>query len=252
MRLIVQSRAGITRVDHPNVALAQGFDSYRKQVRRRGGEAMAAMREAFGGIHVMLTFGPSESFLNAREASLEVTLDGLLPAFVDGMLQEAQECTITDAYEGSYGDRRAEQFRDAAWTIRYEAANLSTMPQAFLDRMQVGFGIWPAGGEAASSSTAVALTDARDVITNHHTPDELTHALNFALEHSDGTVWLYGEGTNWFEVSQAYLDAIRNAKDLHDYRFQPEARPDKGEGGWKRVKLFAPDSRRGPAREALP
>ncbi|MBI3923095.1 MAG: hypothetical protein HY318_16865, partial [Armatimonadetes bacterium] len=194
----------------------RSFDDYCAQARRRGREAMQAMRSEFPGLRLMMTFGPSSAFDAARKAPLFVTGFGLLPAFFDGMLEAAKDEVIIDAFEGAYGYRKAEQYVRARALIRDEAANLSKTREAYRSRMKVGFGVWPSGSEKL-------LAD--DFTKNAFTPEELEHALCYAREQSDGTIWVYGGGINWFNCPKEYLSAIEASRQPHDYLFQPWKRP---------------------------
>ncbi len=138
------------------------FEEYRQEVRKRGRQLMEAIQDIYPDITIIFTYATAEGIRSPQSL-------GLLPAFIDGMLEGGPDATFIDGYEGAYLYERYQEFVDAYRFIKEEGATLSLIPDIYRERIKVGFGLW----------------------TEKFTREELTYALHYALRVSDGYVWLY-------------------------------------------------------------
>lgn len=191
------------------------YAEYAQQAYERGRQLMIAIAQVKPDIVVLMTYGPSYPATQlSRGLKIEQASYGLLPPFVDGMLERAGQATVVDGYEQSYGYRRHEDFAKGRRLIKEEAASLSRDPKLYRERLQAGFALWLNYG---------ARFDERDFEKNYFTPDELEHALHFALRETDRFVWIYTGEFNWrkMKLSPDYAEAIRNARGPHDLNWRP-------------------------------
>lgn len=175
------------------------FAAYRQQVRKRGAEFGRAITAVFPTAKFFFTFATSYAFnpINAK-----ALLSGLEPAFVDGLMDGAPQAEIIDGYEGAYYFKTRDQFVVARELIKERAAVLSADPARYRRRMQVAFGIYvfgPNGQKLAS-----------DFIKNSLTPVQYEAVLRWALELSDGYVWIYAQPST--SGPPEYIRAIARAK----------------------------------------
>ncbi|MCC7407077.1 MAG: hypothetical protein IT442_03345 [Phycisphaeraceae bacterium] len=183
------------------------FAQYNDMTRRRGAQAMRAMREAFPGLRLLVTFASSLVVHETRHAAIDQTEYGLLSGFFEGLLEESEGCTVIDGFENAYYFRSRDELTGAAKMIREDAAGLCKNPEMYRQRVRAGFAFWPPMSESQWSSP--------DFTANHHTPVELEYVLHHALKLSDGIVWVYGGGAKWTDAPREYFDAIRRAKLPH-------------------------------------
>jgi hypothetical protein len=128
---------------------------------------------------------------------------------------------VMDAFKGAYLSKTWEEFVTKKRFIKEKAARLSTDPQTY-DFLLVGFGIWPTADEEPNNFNR------EDIFQNYFTPAELEHALSYALEQSDGYIWIYLGGMPAFTgqtFPESYLKAIARAKKPHAHFWQAPARP---------------------------
>jgi hypothetical protein len=154
--------------------------------------------------HSYLPIHPTE-----RQKPLEQNAYGLLPAFVDGMMEAADErAQFVDLCEFAYGYKRREQFLEAYHSIVHKAMRFSLLPELYRRRIRVGFGLWLDYGGGKR-------WDLRDFSKNYFSPDEFRQSLQWALEISDGYVWIYSHQPRFFppsDLPDAYLQAIKEAR----------------------------------------
>ncbi len=191
--------------------LNKPFAEYQAKVRERGRELMEVTKAIFPDItilmfwaHSYLTIHPTE-----RKKPPEQNAYGLLPAFVDGMMEAADErAQFVDLCEFAYPYKRRDQFLEAYHSIVHKAMPFSFLPELYRRRIRVGFGLWlDYGGEKR--------WDVRDFSRNHFSPDEFRQSLQWALEISDGYVWIYSHKPRFFppsDLPDAYLQAIKEAR----------------------------------------
>lgn len=194
------------------------FTEYSAACRQRGRQLIRAINAEYPDITLLLTFG--HALVYGERDKLADSQYGLLPAFLDGMLETASEATIfVDGGELAYSYKTREQFVALAKQIR-DSRKLSAVPEIYDRRMKIGFGLWidydwrHKGWEPAA------------VEKNHFRPEELRHSLQLALSLSDGYVWLYSEKPNWWtgaSLSDGYLQAVRQARAAAS---QPASKPE--------------------------
>lgn len=171
------------------------FASYEERARARGRDLMAAMVAEHPPIEVLCSYGYPVAFRDRARAEY-----GLLPAFLDGMLDaKGERATIIDGYEYSYPFKTARAFTRG----RAESRRASG------DRLAVAFGIW------LDWNSGTRGWHPEDPSKNWFTPDEFRAAVRHALDRTDRYVWIYTERLDWYtgeHVSPAYREALAAAR----------------------------------------
>lgn len=177
------------------------FGEYVEVARRRGRQVMTAIAASLPDAVLLSLFGNTlplselQNGLRLQEAGY-----GLLPAFYDGLLEAmpAGACLI-DGYEFAYAFKEQRPFFEGYRQIHQEALALSAVPDRYEDHVRAGFGLW---------------LDYRRR-PDYFTPEELRRAVGYALEVSDGYVWIYTEGPQFFppsEIAASSIEAIAGAR----------------------------------------
>jgi hypothetical protein len=196
--------------------LDKPFAEYQAKVRERGRELMKVTRAIFPDITILMFWAHSYLPIHPteRQKPLEQNAYGLLPAFVDGMMEAADErAQFVDLCEFAYGYKRREQFLEAYHSIVHKAMRFSLLPELYRRRIRVGFGLWLDNGNAGAMQGK--RWDVRDFSKNYFSPDEFRQSLQWALEISDGYVWIYSHQPRFFppsDLPDAYLQAIKEAR----------------------------------------
>jgi hypothetical protein len=188
-------------------------DSLYAQVRRRGGEAMAALERGYPGLTVFLTMGFSEP-LNESAGYRKPIADtryALLVPFLDGMFAAASDsAVIVDGHESSYAYRDPAVFAAKADTARRAARRLVAEPDRYSRRLSVGFGLW-LDYNSDHVGWQVDHTD-----SNYFSPAAFSVSLQSALDHADRYVWIYCQQPHWWtaqggpqKVPAAYDSVLR-------------------------------------------
>ena len=189
----------------------RSFADYQTQVRARGREFMQALRASYPDITVLLTYGYYIAYAQVLTGSpLEKTGYGLLPAFLDGMLEVAGPRNLVyDGWESSYGYRIEKPFREAREIMRSRGKEWSRVPDDYRKRYRASYGLWVDNGGK--------VWDRSDFTRNHFTPEEFEYSLHQALKHTDRYVWIYSHQARWWEgaVPQPYVAALANARRPH-------------------------------------
>ena len=191
------------------------FAEYAAQVRRRGAEVMRALQEGYPDLTLFLSFGYNVAEVESK-SELPAVKYGLLPAFLDGLVEAAQGRTVLiDGYEYSYGYRTAERFAHAYQEVKTLNAKLAAQPEKYAQRIEVAFGIWV---DYDSEKTGWH-TDLGSFDKNGWTPAAFGTALAAALKQSDRYVWIYSQEPNWWtgeklpaEYRQAVIDTRRELR----------------------------------------
>ena len=195
------------------------YQEYAEQARKRGRQFITAITQVKPDIVVMMTIATAYAAEQLEKGLPGADCDvGLVIPFVDGLLEGCGEATIIDGCEAAYGYKTYAQFADARRLIKETAPKFSNNPELFKNNLKVGFGLWMSlGGQF----------DPDNFDNNGFRPEELEHALHYALLNSDGFVWLYSAGLDWWRqgVPQPYLEAIRRARQPHALDWQPPQRP---------------------------
>ena len=191
----------------------RSFEEYAAQVRARGREFMRAIESEMAAPVVMMTFGPSLLHQAPQDRMRDVGY-GLLPAFVDGMLEAAGPQTlIVDGYEGAYPFRDAAQFAAARQAFTTAGTRFSAVPDLYRKHMRLAFGLYMDQGW---NSVGWFVDEPQK---NRLSPIELEYALHRALATTDKYVWVYSEQPNWWtgeRLPPGYAEAVRAARRPHD------------------------------------
>jgi hypothetical protein len=181
------------------------FMQYCTQVRAIGAEVMQALQRGFPGLEVLLSWGYGLAWATVRDwqKSLEQVPYGLLPSFLDGLL-DATPGPIYDGCEQSYGFRTARQFDAALADLRQGSWSVS---RKYWDYYRPSFGLWV---DCYSHDVAHAWGKA-----NWFTPAQWREALTAALARTGKYVWVYTEQPSWFTpegMPTAYRLATRSVR----------------------------------------
>jgi hypothetical protein len=189
-------------------AKTRSFTEYTAAARRRGNEFMRAVNSEFSDITILFTF--AHTLMAGDWNRLPDALYGLLPPFIDGMLEASTDKTVfVDAMEFAYPAKTRKEFEFLHVHVHVGGKNLSAVQDIYEKKMRVGFGIW------LDYDWRTKGWDPKDPAKNHFKPDELHEALRLALEISDRYVWLYSEKANWWtgaNLSEAYVKAVMDAR----------------------------------------
>lgn len=185
------------------------YEEYAAKIKERGREFIRAINKEYPDLTILTLYGSSLPYLQSQPGGLEKADYGLLAAFYDGMYEAASPgTTLVDGFESSYGYRERKLFEDGRDTVLRQSKTISTEPKAFAKHVRCGFGVWADNGGAPIG------WHPDDFSKNYYTPAGLRASLAYALETSDGYVWVYSERLKWwdFNVPQQYLDALALAK----------------------------------------
>jgi hypothetical protein len=198
------------------------FGEYQVIVRRRGREFMRALQREYPGIELLMLHG--YSYFSPVSSHADITRPenvlightwGLLPAFFDGLWDEADSRTrIIDGSERSYFFERPDQFLSAAATVRrgvlpFVAAELQEKYGRQVQVAQPVYLDWIFGKFTASWPSVVngLRGDQRAQLAEHH--------AYHALRNADRYVWSYSEKMNWWtdeHVPPGAESALRSAR----------------------------------------
>lgn len=177
---------------------------YEDQVRQRGREWMAALEEGYPGITVWTLWGYSIAALYGVPGA--AWSYDLLPAFLDGMTEEAESTTrFLDGFEFSYCYTAESDWDWASILLETGMDGYSGLDDTQRARWQASFALW---------IDCNATWDAEHIEANYFSPESLESTLVQALTWSDGYVWLYSQNLDFFtgsKVPDAYLVAMENA-----------------------------------------
>ncbi|NER34622.1 MAG: hypothetical protein F6J93_11445 [Oscillatoria sp. SIO1A7] len=182
----------------------QDFEDYQKKVRARGREFMKAINKVSKEIDILLTFGYQIS--NYQNQSLEASVYGLLPAFLDGMLEAAANSMIFDGWEYSYGYKTEKEFEEARKSIKINFLDITKVRESFIKHYRASFGLWVDYRHSF---------DRNDFNKNYFTPKDFESSVKLALKHSDRYVWIWSESIGWWkgQMPQPYIDALKKARE---------------------------------------
>jgi len=194
----------------PEKKANHSYEEYASKVRERGREFIRAINAEFPDITILALYGHALPYQLAQAAGgLDKAEYGLLAAFYDGICEAATPGTILiDGFEQSYPFKSQQNFQDGRRIILRDARTISTVPDAFLKHVRAGFGVW------ADFASGQLGWHPEDFTLNYFSPTSLRAALSFALEQSDGYVWVYSERLKWwdFNVPHEYIQALALAK----------------------------------------
>lgn len=166
---------------------------------------MRALQREYPGLELLTLHGYSYfprvaagAFVKQPETVLMSHGWGLLPAFFDGLWEEADSMTrIIDGSERSYFFERPGEFLSAAATVRRGALPFvaTEVREKYVRQVQVAQPVyldWIFGRYAASWPSVVndLRGDQRAQLAEHH--------VYHALRNADKYVWSYSEKMNWW------------------------------------------------------
>jgi hypothetical protein len=177
--------------------------AYQQLIRQRGREFISAIAREFPDIAILFTFAYYTSKFDHEKYAY-------LADFLDGMFEAAPSTVrLIDAWEHSYGYKRADDFRWGFAKIKRYSASLSSIPSVIKKRIEAGFGVWL---DATYSSKT---WHPGNVSENYFTPSEFETSVRAALSTSEQYVWIYSEKLNWWkqkDIPPEYAEALRKAR----------------------------------------
>ncbi len=175
----------------------KSFEEYAGKARERGRQLIKAINSVYPDITFIIILSTSytaHEVLRGEKVSREESHSGLLPGFIDGIIEGSTPgTTLIDGFENAYTYTEYHQFVDGADLMINESAKLSAIPEEYKKKMKVGFGL----------------------SQGHVTPQELGNNIRCAYTLADSYVWLWSDhATNWWEgkVVKAYVEAVANNK----------------------------------------
>lgn len=186
----------------------RSYQDYAAQARRRGREVIQAINDAFPDPVLFLTFAYNTPELDIPTwTELPDSHYGLLPAFLDGLLEGAAPGTVVvDGFEQAYGFRGEFQFALARYLFREWLSRRSLVPERYRRHMRLAFGLWL---DYQWRRAPYYGWDPEDPSNNHFTPSRFREALRLALKHTDQYVWVYTEQPNWWTGERLHADYYR-------------------------------------------
>jgi hypothetical protein len=191
------------------------FEQYQVQVRQRGREIASVIKSACPGrdFTLLFLFANSLPYISTQWWGHPLHEDsyGLLPAFVDGLLDEAgEQIRLIDGIESAYPNKTVAEFEGSI--SNYEGgATLSADPSRYLSCVGIGFGTWM----DYRSNTFGWYTERNEFHLNHFTPETFNQAMDISTELSEYS-WVYTEIPDWYlgTVPEAYSNALADVTGL--------------------------------------
>ncbi len=195
---------------------SKSWQQYQTQARVRGREVMQAFQAGYPGLTVFLTFGYSIAWAQIRGGSKPLVdcQYGLLPSFLDGLLDAAEKGTrVIDGCELAYGYKDTRLFQKEYDTMKTGLLSIVADPPKYHAVVSLGFGLWLDRGSHKQRWETINLTN------NFYSPDQFQASVEEALRVSDKYVWIYTEVPRWWTESggptnlpSAYINAVRQAR----------------------------------------
>lgn len=177
-------------------AADKSFAEYGAQVRRRGRQCMEAIQSELPSPVILCTFLTSILSYNERR-SLADAKYGLIPKFLDGMLDTANPGTvIVDGNEAAYNYESKAAFVSARQRIQEDGLTLLSPEnrERFKTHVQSGQAVF---------IDRLFGTQGKNTVAYYLKPEEQLRwfkaNLYYALKNSDEYAWLYSNKPNWWE-----------------------------------------------------
>jgi len=191
------------------------FEQYQAQVRQRGREMASAIKSACPGrdLTLLFLFANSLPYISTQWWGHPLREDsyGLLPAFVDGLLDEAcGQIRVIDGIESAYPNKTLAQFQGSI--SNYEGgASLSADPSRYLSCVGIGFGTWM----DYRSNDLGWYTEPDEFYLNHFTPETFNQAMDISTDLAEYS-WVYTQIPDWYlgTVPEAYFNALADVTGL--------------------------------------
>ncbi len=195
---------------HPR-AKEKTFGEFRAKVRERGRDLVRAIDAEFPEITLLLSVAYSVAYITEDEKDREDATYGLLPDFLDGILEACDPRTrLIDGWEQAYPYRKAAEFEEAYRTIVETGPRRSAVPEKYRAHVTAAFGIWmDYDWRKKGWSTS-------DPWKNYFSPPAFEESVRAALRRSDRYVWIYTEKPRWWtgeELPPAYVEVLRKARE---------------------------------------
>ena len=219
------------------------FEEYQAKARERGKQLMQAFTSVVPDFKLVIShaYGGAKKLLNGRGAEgLSEINYGLLPAFVDGLLEGGGEHgQVIESGETTYGTMTYPAF--LAWRRwdKRAAQELSQVPELLDAHYRHAVALWP---DFRSDSNEYKQDD---IEANHFSPERMKHAFHNAMAASDEFVWTYAIKAHWWPnratvpsfdklyrptpderklvLPQAYCDAVAASREPMSLDWHPEA-----------------------------
>ena len=205
------------------------FEVYWSAALHRGKQVAAALAEAAPDLVLLFAFAYSFPCISSK--SEEDQVYGLLPAFLDGILEaKPREMVLVEGHEPSYSYRNCHQFQEAYRRVRVGCRRLSSVPQLYDRDLRLGFGIWMDNESGQLCGPYRREGKSCPWADPSLYPDEARHrvdprlfgeAIASALDVTDGYVWIYSEEPKWWTSAQPdgenlpaeFVQAIEHARE---------------------------------------
>jgi len=191
------------------------FEQYQVQVRQRGREMASAIRNACPGrdFTLLFLFANSLPYISTQWWGHQLCEDsyGLLPAFIDGLLDEAcGQIRVIDGIESAYPNKTLAQFQGSISNYQ-GGASLSADPSRYLSCVGIGFGTWM----DYRSNALGWYTNPNEFNLNHFTPETFNLAMDISTDLAEYS-WVYTQIPDWYlgTVPEAYFNALADVTGL--------------------------------------
>jgi|GEM_PF-6871070 len=191
------------------------FEQYQVKVRQRGREIASAIESACPGRDFVLlfTFANSLPYISTQWWGHPLSEDsyGLLPAFIDGLLDEAGgQIRIIDGIESAYPNKTLAEFQGSVSNYQ-DGATLSADPSRYLSCVGIGFGTWM----DYRSNDLGWYTEPNQFNLNHFTPETFNQAMDISTDLAEYS-WVYTEIPDWYlaTVPEDYFNALADVTQL--------------------------------------
>jgi hypothetical protein len=201
---------------HQKDAATRSFDEYAAQARARGREVMRAIASEFPDAVVFYTFCYSHVWWQCRYGAkpLSTALYGLMPAFLDGMLEGADPRNrFVDGHELAFGYRDAGNFKDARKQMKSDVLAIVGPDSLYRRSYSASFGLW------LDIEWRRRGWSGRDTTGNYYSPAVFEAMMRAAMAESDDYVWVYTEKPRWWtgkggpsDLPRAYQDAVTRGR----------------------------------------
>jgi hypothetical protein len=174
------------------------WDSLNVQVRRTGRNVMGAIQSAYPDLVILTTLGYSWPFRETEggRIPLRSCRYGLLPSFLDGMLDAARGKTvIVDGQEGLFVYRNPSYFPMFRDSLRREVLRMVADPGQYARHYSVGASIW------LDSEHEGWRWMASNPEKNWLTPSGLDSVLSAAIASTDSFTVFYSQQPRWWSAS---------------------------------------------------
>ena len=174
-----------------NVLQGKNLAETQAKARQRGREFARAICKEFPEI-VLWTLHGYSTVASLIEGGYPQFGHHLQVPFFDGVLEgSSNEFILVDGGEMAYGYNTREHFQWGRRLAKEEPIRigLTKVPKLHRKKIRCGFGLWP---------DYYGKIDPDKPQNSYFTPGRFQRALYWALQISDGYVWLWGESWSWW------------------------------------------------------